>query len=156
MEGTIDRYLDLLKKSLTHSLWPSVYKEVDPKRKLRRFLFKIVMLPFKKRNIFLCRKLNILPRVFEEGRGWTPYDETMIGFKRLNNLQKCIENVIKEKIPGDLIEAGVWRGGATIFMKGVLEAHGWLHSQHLDEVRIPYFGQFENPVMECLFSISSL
>ena len=26
--------------------------------------------------------------------------------------------------PGDLIETGVWRGGATIFMRGVLKAHG--------------------------------
>ena len=27
-------------------------------------------------------------------------------------------------MPGDLIETGVWRGGAAIFMRGVLAAHG--------------------------------
>jgi len=48
----------------------------------------------------------------------------MIGLKRLDNLQSCIEDVIAKQIPGDLIETGVWRGGATIFMRGVLKAHG--------------------------------
>ncbi|HET7518629.1 MAG TPA: TylF/MycF/NovP-related O-methyltransferase [Actinomycetes bacterium] len=27
-------------------------------------------------------------------------------------------------VPGDLIEAGAWRGGATIFMRAVLAAYG--------------------------------
>src|SRR5262249_41424222 len=43
---------------------------------------------------------------------------------RLDNIQMCIESVIREGIPGDLIEAGVWRGGTTIFMKGVLDTLG--------------------------------
>jgi hypothetical protein len=30
---------------------------------------------------------------------------------------------LKNNIPGDFIEAGVWRGGATIFMRGVLKAN---------------------------------
>jgi O-methyltransferase len=34
-----------------------------------------------------------------------------------------VERVIAEKIPGDLMEAGVWRGGAAIFMRGVLAAN---------------------------------
>ena len=49
---------------------------------------------------------------------------TMIGQKRLNNLQQCIFNVLKDNIPGDFIETGVWRGGATIFMRGMLKAYG--------------------------------
>ena len=48
----------------------------------------------------------------------------MIGRKRLDNVQYCIEEVIKSGIPGDLIETGIWRGGATIFMRGVLAAYG--------------------------------
>ena len=55
---------------------------------------------------------------------WPSRAHTMIGIPRLNNLQYCIEEIIKEQIPGDLIETGVWRGGATIFMRGVLKAHG--------------------------------
>ena len=47
----------------------------------------------------------------------------MIGLKRLDNLQTCIENVLRDDIPGDLIETGVWRGGAIIFMRAVLRAY---------------------------------
>jgi O-methyltransferase len=48
----------------------------------------------------------------------------MVGLKRLNNLQMCIERVIADQVPGDLIETGVWKGGSTIFMRGVLKAYG--------------------------------
>jgi hypothetical protein len=48
----------------------------------------------------------------------------MIGRVRLDNIQTLIEDVIRNNIEGDLIETGVWRGGATIFMRAVLKAHG--------------------------------
>src|SRR2546423_11221668 len=60
----------------------------------------------------------------EEGRNWPSYADTMIGLKRLDNLQSCIESVLADGVPGDLIETGVWRGGACIFMRGVLRAPG--------------------------------
>jgi len=46
------------------------------------------------------------------------------GDQRLENLQFCIEQVIRDQVPGDLIETGVWRGGACIFMCAVLAVHG--------------------------------
>lgn len=49
---------------------------------------------------------------------------TMIGMQRLNNLQALLSDVIANNVPGDVIETGVWRGGATIFMRAVLKAHG--------------------------------
>jgi len=60
----------------------------------------------------------------EEGRDWPAVAQTMIGLKRLENLQFCIEGVLAKGIPGDLIEAGVWRGGASIFMRGALAVNG--------------------------------
>jgi O-methyltransferase len=48
----------------------------------------------------------------------------MIGLHRLDNLEECITDVLRRGVPGDLIETGVWRGGATIFMRAVLEAYG--------------------------------
>ena len=59
-----------------------------------------------------------------ELRNYIELAHTMIGRKRLDNIQFCIEEVIKSGIPGDLIETGVWRGGATVFMRGVLAAYG--------------------------------
>jgi hypothetical protein len=58
------------------------------------------------------------------GKDWPAAAETMVGLRRLDNVQKCIERVLEDNIAGDLIEAGVWRGGTTIFMSGVLEAYG--------------------------------
>lgn len=47
---------------------------------------------------------------------------TMIGHKRLDNIQSLLDVIVRDNIPGDLIETGVWRGGATIFMRGYLAA----------------------------------
>ena len=49
-----------------------------------------------------------------DGRDWPSAAHTMIGRKRLDNLQKCVESVLDDGVPGDFIEAGVWRGGSTI------------------------------------------
>lgn len=49
--------------------------------------------------------------------------ETMIGLKRMDNIRYCIEEVLKNNISGDLIETGVWRGGACIFMRGILKVY---------------------------------
>ena len=42
----------------------------------------------------------------------------------MDNLQHCVESVIRQGIPGDLVECGVWKGGACILMRGILKAHG--------------------------------
>jgi hypothetical protein len=47
---------------------------------------------------------------------------TMIGMKRLNNIHACLEDILKNGVPGDCIETGVWRGGATILMRAILKA----------------------------------
>jgi len=44
---------------------------------------------------------------------------SMMGYKRLNNIQECFESVIKNNIKGDFIETGVWRGGGSIFAAGL-------------------------------------
>jgi O-methyltransferase len=64
------------------------------------------------------------PAARAEGRDWPADAETMIGLQRLDNLQHCITDVLHRRVPGDLIETGVWRGGACIFMRAVLKAYG--------------------------------
>jgi O-methyltransferase len=54
----------------------------------------------------------------------TDVSHTMIGRRRLDNLEDCLERIVANDVPGDLIETGVWRGGAVIFMRGFLAAHG--------------------------------
>lgn len=49
---------------------------------------------------------------------------SMIGRPRMDNLERCVRDVVANDVPGDLIETGVWRGGGTIFMRGLLKALG--------------------------------
>ena len=49
---------------------------------------------------------------------------TMLPQCRLDNIRACLAQILTEGVPGDLIETGVWRGGATIFMRGILQAYG--------------------------------
>lgn len=56
-------------------------------------------------------------------RNLSEQSHTMIGQARLDNLDACLRQIRDGNIPGDLIETGVWRGGATIYMRGFLAAH---------------------------------
>ncbi|CAF2952178.1 unnamed protein product [Rotaria sp. Silwood2] len=47
---------------------------------------------------------------------------TMIGQRRLDNIEWALRRVISNKIPGDFIECGVWRGGASVYARAVLKA----------------------------------
>jgi hypothetical protein len=57
------------------------------------------------------------------GRDWPKSAMTMIGCARMRNLRRLVETVLAEGVGGDLLEAGVWRGGACIYMRGILAAH---------------------------------
>jgi len=60
----------------------------------------------------------------ENGQDWPRDAHTMVGVHRLNNLQACAETLLGEGVEGDFVETGVWRGGASIFLRGLLAAHG--------------------------------
>jgi hypothetical protein len=83
------------------------------------------------RNLYLeLLKKSLLDVIYEEetdaitnGTNWPKRAFTMIGRKRLENLQYCVEYVIQNNIDGDLIETGVWRGGAVIFMQGIVKSY---------------------------------
>ncbi len=49
---------------------------------------------------------------------------TMIGYKRLSNIEDLIKDIVLNNIEGDVIETGVWRGGACIFMRKLLNELG--------------------------------
>ena len=60
----------------------------------------------------------------EGGRDWPSRAYSMVGEKRMNNFRNLIEQVIQEGVAGDIIETGVWRGGACIMARAVLKAYG--------------------------------
>ena len=60
----------------------------------------------------------------QTGRDWPGKAHTMIGLHRLHNTRTLAERAITEGIPGNFIETGVWRGGASIMMRAVCAAYG--------------------------------
>ncbi len=59
-----------------------------------------------------------------DDRDWPKRAHSMLSDERMENLRYCVESVLAKGVAGDLMETGVWRGGATIFMKAILKAHG--------------------------------
>ncbi|WP_299393072.1 class I SAM-dependent methyltransferase [uncultured Desulfovibrio sp.] len=55
-------------------------------------------------------------------RNQVDFAYSMIGKARMDNLEFCLDCIRQENIPGDLMETGVCRGGAVIFMQGYLKA----------------------------------
>jgi len=112
-------YLNLIKKSLTCALYEGMDGTVwSPRSSWQRLLLKTCV----PSEIRLLQPVKLAAR--NEGKDWPSMAQTMVGFKRLDNLQFCVESVLANHVVGDLIETGVWRGGSTIFMRAILKAHG--------------------------------
>jgi O-methyltransferase len=95
----IKLYLDLMVKTLTGMIYG------DP---------PIAVFGWKK----------FIPSDRERGIDWPSQAYSMVGEKRMNNFRTLIERVIQENVAGDIIETGVWRGGACIMARAVLKAYG--------------------------------
>ena len=123
-----DLYLDLLKKTLSFALWqePPVPVDVFNYRNppFKRWLLSVLSQFCRSQKLQLVQSRTITREQREIGRRWSSYAHTMIGFKRLDNLQYCIDTALHDGVEGDLIETGVWRGGSCIFMRGLLAARG--------------------------------
>lgn len=91
----VELYLNLLKRSLTNTLHA---QEPDVNSGQIRFVHNFA------RHYVQGGAISMLPLV------------------RFDNIQSCMLDLVRRGVPGDFIETGVWRGGATIFMRGVLRA----------------------------------
>ena len=63
-------------------------------------------------------------RLRAAGMDWPLHGLTMVGLRRLDDLQACVEQVVADGVAGDLIEAGCWRGGASMLIRATLDACG--------------------------------
>lgn len=119
-----DRYLDLLARSVSRSISGMVLDPVRfPPESKRRRLFGPVVDLLRQRGLVLVRQRPVEAEARAVGRDRPADAETMIGRARLDNFRTCIETVIAEDVAGDIVEAGVWRGGACILAQGVLTVH---------------------------------
>lgn len=118
-------YLDLLKKCLTRYIFGESYWASDPPRgSIKRFFIRLIQRFLAFHQLELVKRFTFDAEQRLRGSDYPPEAETMMGLKRLDNLQHCITDVLSKGVPGDLIEAGVWRGGGAIFMRAVLKAFG--------------------------------
>ncbi len=119
--GLSDAYIDLVKRALTHTL----YGETDLGGYGGWTMFsRMVGRLLRWKDLVPMRVVPAPGEAREEGLDWPIFAQTMIGRKRLDSLHFCVDDVLARGVPGDLIETGVWRGGATILMRAVLKARG--------------------------------
>jgi len=136
MASQTDHYLELLKNCLTSSLydesawWLVTADDVPrcrlrhPLRSLRALVKRGLLGILRQRSLGIARLQRFDPGQRAEGRDWPLIGYTMVGRYRLDNVQACIQEIIENDVPGDLIETGVWRGGVTIFMRACLKHAG--------------------------------
>lgn len=109
-----DRYLDLLSLCLTRSMDEPLgrvpHNETTPWKRLRTAAYETANDMLGKAGLALA-ETNMGQR------------ETMISREALENIRSCIETAVNGHIPGDFIECGVWRGGASIFARACLEIY---------------------------------
>jgi hypothetical protein len=105
-DAAISLYLDLLKRCVINLLYedPAIRFPWDDSTDR-------LLLPFDREKRL-------------QAADWPSQAHTMIGMRRLDNIQELVTDALANATPGDLIETGVWRGGSTIFMRGILKAHG--------------------------------
>ena len=128
MNSAANLYLDLLKQILTRKIVPEKYRPLSglsrPSRGIYKMLFTILHPILASKDLEIVRRYETDWAKREDGLDWPPDAETMVGIKRLENVQACIADVVREGVPGDLIEAGTWRGGSAISMRAALAALG--------------------------------
>ncbi len=119
------RYLDLLKRSLTGSIHGDPYRPYGPDRGTDAYrTWQQLRDQVPHDDVELVRRIGFDAERREVGRDWPSQAETMVGQARLDNVQMCITSVHDDGVPGDLVETGVWRGGAAILMRAVLRELG--------------------------------
>jgi O-methyltransferase len=115
------QYLDLVEAAISHSLYAHADAVPPGSNPLSRRLRRVA----RRAGWVTVRLRPIEQSGSVEGRGdWPLYAQSMIGQVRLRSLRECVETILVDQVPGDLIEAGVWRGGACVLMRAVLAAHG--------------------------------
>jgi hypothetical protein len=122
------RYLQLLKKALVNLIYPEHelrlrYLESSPstdrlgvQRALRDLRYADAE---SFAELVACKQDGQNFR-----RAVTRDAHTMVGLRRLDNIEWCAAQIFADGVEGDFLEAGVCQGGASIFMRALQVAYG--------------------------------
>lgn len=123
-----DAYVELLKRTLIGANLGRVTYHVPVHEAGGRLRTAVARLLARRGGTVLARPVSIDLEETADGSIFAsflpPGVMSMVGRRRMDNLEACVRDVVANQVPGDLIETGVWRGGSTIFMRGLLNALG--------------------------------
>jgi hypothetical protein len=119
-------YLDLLGRAIRNDIYrtePAPPTKADLAMAKARMAWMSARLAAQGSTETAKQLLGLHPRMFlSVVQGNRPNAHTVLSADALTNVRTCVESVIADGIPGHLIETGVYRGGTTIFMRGILRA----------------------------------
>lgn len=121
-DALAERYVTLLLRCLTRTGFGEPHPEAPWAEGLEPELSSRVDAHLAERGLIVVRRDPPDPAERAVGLDWPTEAETMIGMQRLMHLARTVAAVVHDGVPGDVLEAGVWRGGACILMRGVLAA----------------------------------
>lgn len=134
------KYMELLKEVLCASLYDeSAWQRVEGPMKylpggkgivssLKRKIIKFL----RDRGMSIIRTVPFDAAKRKSGLDWPLFGYTMTGRSRLDALERCLNDVLDNNVPGDVAETGVWRGGSMMLAKAILDErkeytrHIWL------------------------------
>lgn len=122
MNDLKEKYLTLLRETLIGASYQD--EDILPNRWLRRWQKR--WLP----NWVIGRKQSVFTN--PNRNYWQNHAMTMVGRNRLNNIRELLDKCDLKGVKGDFVECGVWRGGASMFAKAVIEC-----ADHQMEFNIP-------------------
>lgn len=123
----VSSYLALLKQALTASLYPEsawMVIRTEYRKGLVGFLKRSMLELLSSQNFALVKKLPFNPKARGNGEDWPMFGYSMIGHHRLDNIEYCLRSALNSGVEGDFVECGVWRGGASIYARTVLNLLG--------------------------------
>ncbi|HEX8618368.1 MAG TPA: PqqD family peptide modification chaperone, partial [Thermoanaerobaculia bacterium] len=126
------RYLQLLKKALVNLIYPEHelrlrYLEArDPREE--RLATQRALRDLRYTEPATFEELVACKRDGQNFRKAVTRDaHTMVGLRRLDNIEWCAAQIFASGVDGDFLEAGVCQGGASIFMRALQVAYGQQH-----------------------------
>ena len=124
-------YLDLLKKALRNELYPTQARQPtaqdieDWQARKNEIRARLGTKVTSETPHAVSAMFNLPAEMWFMAAEANRKDAHTLGaMSALDNVEYCVQQVLGDDIPGDLIETGVYRGGQTIFMRGLLKAYG--------------------------------
>jgi O-methyltransferase len=119
------RYLDLLKRALVNLIYPEHELRIDALQSANGAIGDRLLRDIRYER---AEDFETLVAYKKDGRNFqrrvTRFSHTMVGLRRLENIERCAARIFAAGVPGDFAEAGVCQGGAAIFMRALQVAYG--------------------------------